>query len=123
MTKREFMEMVIAGQMTDEMVEYAEAWLEKDAVAKEKAAVKRAEKAAEKKAADLPRLQEIATHLGTEPKTATDIAGELGYVTKDGKPGVQKASADLRALVKAGLAVQTEVKIAGKGTQKGYVAC
>ena len=53
--------------------------------------------------------------------TATDLAKVMGYVTKDGKPGVQKASADARACVREGLAVQTEVKVAGKGVQKAYI--
>ena len=121
MTKREFMEMVIAGQITDEMKEYAQHALDVDAVQKEKAAARRAEKAAEKHLADIPRLQAIAEHFSEVPMTATDLANIMGYVTKDGKPGVQKASADARACVREGLAVQTEVKVAGKGVQKAYV--
>ena len=121
MTKREFMEMVIAGQINDEMKEYAQHALDVDAVQKEKAAARRAEKAAEKHLADIPRLQAIAEHFSEVPMTATDLANIMGYVTKDGKPGVQKASADARACVREGLAVQTEVKVAGKGVQKAYV--
>ena len=121
MTNREFMEMVIAGQITDEMKEYAQHALDVDAVQKEKAAARRAEKAAEKHLADIPRLQAIAEHFSEVPMTATDLAKVMGYVTKDGKPGVQKASADARACVREGLAVQTEVKVAGKGVQKAYI--
>ena len=121
MTKREFMEMVIAGQMTDEMVEYAKHVLEMDAAQREKAAVKRAEKAAEKHANDLPRLQAIAEHFSDVPMTATDLATLMGYKTEAGKLGVQKASADARACVREGLAVQVEVKVKGKGVQKAYV--
>ena len=115
------MEMVIAGQMTDEMKEYAQHALDVDAAQKEKAAARRAEKVVEKHLADIPRLQAIAEHFSEVPMTATDLAKVMGYVTKDGKPGVQKASADARACVREGLAVQTEVKVAGKGVQKAYV--
>lgn len=121
MTNREFMEMVIAGQITDEMKEHAQHALDVAAAQREKAAVRRAEKVAEKHLADIPRLQAIAEHFSEVPMTATDLAKVMGYVTKDGKPGVQKASADARACVREGLAVQTEVKVAGKGVQKAYV--
>ena len=121
MTKREFMEAIVAGQMNDEVIAYAAHVLEQDEAAKVKAKEQRAVKLAEKHAADLPRLQEIAAHFSEVPMTATDLAGILGYVTKDGKPGVQKASADARACVREGLAAQVEVKVTGKGMQKAYI--
>lgn len=48
-----------------------------------------------------------------EPKTATDVAAVL-------EVSVQKASGLLRRLVEEGKAVKVDVKIKGKGTQKGY---
>jgi predicted transcriptional regulator len=55
-------------------------------------------------------LAGILTH---EPKTASDVAAELGV-------SVQKASSLLRSIVAAGKATVTDVKVAKKGTQKAY---
>ena len=52
--------------------------------------------------------------LNEEPKTASDLCVPMGI-----KP--QKASALLRRAVKEGKAVSLDVKVKGKGTQKGYV--
>ena len=57
--------------------------------------------------------------LGTEPKTATDVAVALTEMLGE-EVKVQKASYLCREAVKMGLATQTEVKIPKKGTQKAY---
>ena len=57
--------------------------------------------------------------LGTEPKTATDIAAALTEMLGE-EVKVQKASYLARLAVTNGLAAQTEVKIPSKGTQKAY---
>ena len=77
MTKREFMEMVIAGTITDEMVEMAHAEIAKmDAYN-----AKRAEKAKETKPEDIALDARIREVLTTDYKTATEIAETVGATT------------------------------------------
>ena len=64
--------------------------------------------------ANAPLYEQIVNSILTsEPKTASDVASELGV-------SVQKASALLRGLVADGKAVSSDVKVAKKGTQKAY---
>lgn len=77
MTKREFMEMVIAGTITDEMVEMAHAEIAKMDVRN----AKRAEKAKEVKPEDVALDVKIREVLTTEYKTATEIAETVGATT------------------------------------------
>ena len=110
MTKREFYE-AISNLDNAELAQFAVAEIEKMDAANVKRAAKNAEKAAEK----FGEVREIVTFLGNEPLTASDVAGLAG-----GEMKVQKVSALLRKAVNAGLAVSTDVKVKGKGTQKGY---
>lgn len=106
MTRREFLEMVIEGKVTDEMKNFANSEITKmnDRNAKRKASPSKTAIANE------PIKAEIVKGLTNEPKTASEIAKEVGIST-------QKASALLRQI--DGLTV-TEVKIKGKGKVKGY---
>lgn len=106
MTRREFLEMVIEGKVTDEMKDFANSEITKmnDRNAKRKASPSKTAIANE------PIKAEIVKGLTNEPKTAREIAKEVGIST-------QKASALLRQI--DGLTV-TEVKIKGKGKVKGY---
>lgn len=77
MTKREFMEMVIAGTITDEMVEMAHAEIAKmDAYN-----AKRAEKAKEVKPEDVALDARIREVLTTDYQGATEIAEVVGATT------------------------------------------
>ena len=98
--------MVIEGKVTDEMKEFAHSEITKmnDRNAKRKASPSKTAIANE------PIKAEIVKGLTNEPKTASEIAKEVGIST-------QKASALLRQI--DGLTV-TEVKIKGKGKVKGY---
>lgn len=107
MTKREFMEMVIATVDNDEMKEFAQ----KEIETLNRRNSKRAERPSKTALANEPIKAEIAKVLTEEPQTASAIAEKVGIST-------QKASALLRQM---GLKV-TDVKVKGKGTQKGY-AC
>lgn len=110
MTKRElFVAMTEGTVVTAEMAEFAAKEIEKI----DKADIKRREKAAEKNKEREALKEEILGVLGDEPKTATMVGEEFEIST-------QKASALLRALVADGKATQVEVKISGKGKQKGY---
>lgn len=111
MTQREFFENVHEGNtVTAEMEEYAIAALAKI----DKANDARRERQSKKAQENAPLLARIETDiLTTEPTVAANVAAILGTST-------QKASALLRALVAEGRAQVQDVKVTGKGTQKGY---
>ena len=111
MTNREFLTAIASNTaMPAELVEYATERLAKMDAANEARKNKPSKKAAE----NAPLMEQIATEiLGTEAVTAGQVGEALGVST-------QKASALLRALVAEGRAVATDVKVAGKGTQKAY---
>ena len=105
MTRREFMEMVIATSDSQEMKDFAQHELE----TLDRRNAKRAERPSKTAIANEPIKAEIAKVLTTEPMTASTIAKLVEIST-------QKASALLRQMdVKV-----TDVKVKGKGTQKGY---
>lgn len=110
MTKREFLNVVAESNMADEIKEYAKAQLEKMDYANEKRRNKLSKKALE----NLPIIEEIEKMLTSEPQTATVIGEHIGI-------SPQKASSLLRKIVAEGKAVKIDVKIKGKGTQKGYL--
>lgn len=111
MTQREFFENVNEGNtVTAEMAEYAIAALAK----LDKANDARRERQSKKAQENAPLLARIETDiLTTEPTVAANVAAILGTST-------QKANALLRALVADGRAQVKDVKVTGKGTQKGY---
>ena len=112
MTRHEFFKAVANGEMNDEIMEKGKELAEKLEAENEKRRNRVSKKALENE----PIKEAILGVLGEEPKTATVIGEEVEIST-------QKASALLRQLVEAGKATKTDVKVAGKGTQKGYTAC
>lgn len=109
-TKREMLNVIAAGEMNDEVIEFAKAELAKMDHANEV----RRNKMSKKAEANLPVIEAIKGVLTDEPQTATVIGELVGIST-------QKASALLRQIVEAGNATKVDVKIKGKGTQKGYL--
>lgn len=110
MTKREFLIKVSAGEMTEELKEFAVAEIGKLDAANEK----RKEKVSKKAEENQPLVERIVAEiLGEEPVTATDVAGVL-------EVSVQKASMLCRAAVAQGKAISQDVKIPKKGNMKGY---
>lgn len=110
MTKREFYTAIVNGEIDEQVKEFAAAELEKLDAANEKRRNTMSKKAQE----NLPLMEKIMDEiLGEEPKTATDVSKVL-------EVSVQKASGLLRRLVEEGRAEKVDVKIKGKGTQKGY---
>lgn len=110
MTKREFYAAVMNGEIDEQVKLFASEELEKMDAANEKRRNTLSKKAQENQ----PLLRKITDEILTEePKTATDVAAVL-------EVSVQKASGLLRRLVEDGLATKVDVKIKGKGTQKGY---
>lgn len=110
MTKREFYTAVMNGEIDEQVKLFASEEIEKMEAANEKRRNTLSKKAQENQ----PLLRRIIDEILTdEPKTATDVAAVL-------EVSVQKASGLLRRLVEDGLATKVDVKIKGKGTQKGY---
>lgn len=112
MTKREVMDAIIEANVNAEVTEWAEAELERMDRTNKRNAEKRAEKAKENE----PIKAAIFEVLNDTPKTATEIKDEIGI---DGV-SVQKVSALMKKIVEAGEADKVDVKVKGKGTQKGY---
>lgn len=121
MTKRMAMMAVVEGNVTAEVQEFFAAEIEK----MDRVNEKRREKNAEKSAKNMEVVKAVAAVLTDEAKTASMLVAELEGVIEreDGKAlNVQYMSSVARKAVEAGLATQVEVKVKGKGVQKGYVA-
>jgi len=110
MTKREFLEIVM-GLGHPEVAEFAAKELEK----MDRALEKRRSKPTKAQIANAPIIQQIVSEILEEKefKTASEIAEILDI-------SVQKASAVLRQAVSEGKVEVEDVKVKGKGTQKGY---
>jgi glucuronate isomerase len=130
MTKREFFVKAAAGEMTEEMMTFAAEQLVKMDETLEKRKGKVSEKEQAKRDANEALARRVAAEiLGAEAKTATDVAAilteMLNEYDEEGRlieVKVQKASSLCRKAVELGLAVQTDVKIPKKGSQKAYTA-
>ncbi len=106
MTNREFFENVITMVENAEMQEKAKSLIE----ALDKRNAQRKDRPSKTAIANAPIIKEISETLTHEPMLASVIAEKVGIST-------QKAS----ALVKKVDGVQVvDVKVKGKGTQKGY---
>jgi regulator of protease activity HflC (stomatin/prohibitin superfamily) len=81
---------------------------------------KQAEKAAEKQAEKAPIRDALLEVMGdvNEPKTASMLIEEAG-LTDTVKPA--SVPSLMRPLVESGIVLKVDVKITGKGTQRGYV--
>ena len=115
MTQREFLENVAQGIMNDEMIAYATERITALDTANEKRrevnSVKRAEKEAEK----APIREAVMAVITSEPKTATTLITEAGVEIKP-----QAIPSLLKSAIEAGTVVKADVKVKGKGTQRGY---
>ena len=122
MTKREFFVKAAAGEMTEEMQAKAAEFLTKMDAQLEARKGKLTEKEQAKRDANVALARRVATEiLGAEAMTATDVAAKLTEMLGE-EVKVQKASSLCRKAVELELAVQTDVKIPKKGSQKAYTA-
>jgi predicted Rossmann fold nucleotide-binding protein DprA/Smf involved in DNA uptake len=110
MTNREFYVAIASNEtLSAEIVEFAN-----DAIAKMDATnAKRRDQISKKAKENQPMIEALVAGLTNEPQTASDLKDALGI-------SVQKCSTLLRAAVAQGLCQVTDVKVAKKGTQKGY---
>ena len=115
MTNREFFEAVINANINDELTAFATASIEKldhtNSLRKDAAAKKAVEKEAER----APIRDAIMAVMTNEPKTASTLIADAGVEIKP-----QAIPSLLKGLVENGTIVKSDVKVAGKGTQKGY---
>lgn len=117
MTTREFFENVTKTDViSDEMKDFAAAWLEKNAAAQVKRAETAAEKRAEKFEANAPIREALLAVITDEPKTATTLIEEAGL---DIKP--QSVPSLLKSLYESGVITKETIKVTGKGNRVGYV--
>ena len=109
MTKRDFLTAIANGTINAEITEYASAELVKMDEANEKRKNKPSKKAEE----NAPIKAAILETLTAEAQTASQIGAIVGV-------SHNKVSALARQLVAEGVAEQTEIKVPGKGSVKGY---
>ena len=106
MTNREFYTAIVNSDLNDEMKAFATEAIEKlDA-----RNAKRASTPSKTQKENAPLIEKIASLLTSEPKLASELAKEMEIST-------QKASALVKKV--EGVSV-CDVKVKGKGTQKGY---
>ena len=106
MTNREFFTAIVNSDLNDEMKAFAT-----EAIAKLDARnAKRANTLSKTQKENAPLIEKIASLLTSEPKLASELAKEMEIST-------QKASALVKKV--EGVSV-CDVKVKGKGTQKGY---
>ena len=121
MTNREFYTAISANEtLSEEIRTHAAEQIAKLDATAEKRKGKVSAKDQEKRDANAAMAKHIAeTILGTEAKTATDVAAALTAEAGE-EVKVQKASYLCRLAVELGLANATEVAIPKKGKQKAY---
>lgn len=116
MTTREFLNTIIEGNFNDELTAFAQAEIEKLDHTNEVRRAKMAEKSVAKQAEKAPLRDAIYAVITDEPKTATMLIEEAGLELKP-----QSIPSLLKTLVENGSVTKVDVKIKGKGTQRGYV--
>ena len=119
MTNREFYNAIITGtEISDELRNTAIELLAKLDHTNEVRKVRAAEKAAEKQTMKAPVRNALFGALSAEPMTAT-------MLVKAVKPDFDVKPASIpslmRPFVDSGAVVKVDVKVPGKGTQRGYV--
>lgn len=117
MTKREFYLAITEGAVvTAEMAEFAAELVTKMDASNEARRTKMSEKAAAKEAEKAPLREAIMHCITSEPKTATTLIEESGVELKP-----QSIPSLLKPLIESGVVAKTDIKVKGKGTQRGYV--
>lgn len=116
MTKREMLNAILAGEINDEVLAQVRAELDAMDATNAKRAVKAAEKREAKEAEKAPIREAVYAVISDEPKTASDLIAEAGVEIKP-----QAIPALLKGLVEAGQVVKVDIKVKGKGSQRGYV--
>ena len=111
MTRRERLEMVINGNITDELIEECKVELEKI----NQKNSERKNKPTEHQIANAEIAKTILGVLNSEPMFVDEIVSHL-----DGDYSRQRVSGILTNLVKSGKVVSNDAKVKGKGKRKVY---
>lgn len=113
MTRRDFFTAIMNTEtLSDEIRTFAHESLEKIDETNAKRAAKPSKKAIE----NAPLIEKVVSLLTHEPQTATDLIAPMGEEFK-----VQRISSLLVQARKQGLCESVDVKIKGKGMQKGWI--
>lgn len=115
MKQREFLESVAAGLINEEIMAYAVERLEALDTANEKKRENAAKKREVAEAEKAPIRAAILAVVTAEPKTASTLIEEAGVEVKP-----QAVPSLLKGVIENGTVVKVDVKIKGKGTQRGY---
>ena len=115
MTNREFYQAVINANINDELTAFATAGIEKLDHTNSLRKDVTVKKAQEKEIERAPIRDAIMAVMTTEPKTATTLIAESGVEVKP-----QAIPSLLKGLVEDGTVVKSDVKVTGKGKQRGY---
>jgi hypothetical protein len=119
MTNREFYTNILnATEITNEMREFAEQAIAKLDVTNEKRKSAAAVKAAEKQAEKAPIRNALFEAIGSEPKTATEL---VALIAAEFEVKTASVPSLLKPFVEDGSVLKVDVKVKGKGTQRGYV--
>lgn len=110
MTRREFMEMVIADTTNETIADFARSEIKKMDRKNELAKNRKSKKSAENE----PIKEKIYSVLNSDEVTTASVVAEKIEIS------TQKASALLRQMVEDGKITVEDVKVKGKGKQKGY---
>ena len=102
--------------ITAEMEEIAAEMLEKMDASNEARRAKMAEKSAAKEAEKAPLREAIMHCITSEPKTATMLIEDFGVALIP-----LSIPSLLKPLIESGVVAKTDIKVKGKGTQRGYI--
>ena len=119
MTNREFYKAISElSNIPSELTEFAASAIEKLDATNEKRKAASAVKAAAKQAEKEPLRAALFAVMGDadHPMTATELIGAAGIELK-----ASSVPSLLRPLVDEGAVLKVDVKVPGKGTQRGYV--
>ena len=115
MTQREFYEAIVNANVSEEITAFATKSIETLDKRNETRREKAAEKAVAKEAEKAPIREAILAVITAEPKTASTLIAEAGVEIKP-----QAIPSLLKPLIEDGVVYKADIKVKGKGTQRGY---
>lgn len=115
MTQREFYEAIVNANVSEEITAFATKSIETLDKRNETRREKAAEKAVAKEAEKAPIREAILAVITAEPKTASTLIAEAGVEIKP-----QAIPSLLKPLIEEGVVFKADIKVKGKGTQRGY---
>ena len=115
MTQREFYEAIVNANVSEEITAFATKSIETLDKRNETRREKAAEKAVAKEAEKAPIREAILAVITAEPKTASTLIAEAGVEIKP-----QAIPSLLKPLIEDGVVFKADIKVKGKGTQRGY---